>query len=517
MTDAPTGVGRAEALAALSLAIDLGLGLPMEHVLRSSLIASLLAERLGLDDDERAVVHYVNLVLWIGCHADSHEFAHWFGDDLAMRRSSYEYDWAGPAYQLFVLRSVAQGESPTRRAARMLALMSAPHAHMARLIHSHCMSAGTLAARIGLDERVQEGVRAGFERWDGKGLPQGLAGKEIPVATRVAQLAEVVEVHQRTHGTAAAIAMMTARRGTQFDPAMVDVLVEAESALRAVPDADPWKAALADSPDRHRTLSAADLDDLLAAFGEFVDLKTPCTAGHSTSVARLVEVAARECRFAQADVDVVRRAAHVYVIGRMGVPNSVWEKAGGWTESERERARLAPYLTGRILRRVPGLVAIGRVAEAAYERLDGSGYPSGLTAPALDPAQRLLAAAAAYVTAGEPRPHRPALDAAGAAAHLRDEVSAGRLDGTSVAAVLAAAGHRPTRQSRPAGLTEREVEVLVLAARGHSARQIAEQLVISPKTARNHLEHIYTKAGVANRVEATMFAVRHGLIGADRA
>ncbi len=504
-------MGRAEALAALSLAIDLGLGLPMEHVLRSSLIAGLISEGLDLDADERAVVHYANLVLWIGCHADSHEFAHWFGDDLAMRAASYEYDWSGPAYQLFVMRSVAKGEPPVRRAARMLSLMSAPHTRMARLIHSHCMSAGTLAGRIGLDERVQEAVRAGFERWDGKGLPSGSRGEDIPVATRIVQLAEVAEVHQRTHGTAAAIDMMKARSGTQFDPTMVDLLVAAEDQLRAVPDRDPWEEALL-GPDRGWVLAESDLDDLLAAFGEFVDLKTPCTAGHSTAVASLVATAAAHCRLSAADAATVRRAAHVYVLGRMGVPNSVWEKSSPWTEAERERARLAPYLTGRILRRVPGLVGVGRVAEAAYERLDGSGYPSGSTATALDPPQRLLAAASSYVTSCEPRPHRPPLDPAAAAARLRDEVAAGRLDGTAVAAVLAAAGHPATRQARPAGLTEREVEVLVLAARGHNARGIAEALVISPKTARNHLEHIYAKAGVSNRVEATMFAVRHGLI-----
>ena len=87
-----TGPGRAELLAALSLAIDLGLGQPMEHMLRSSLIAARLADRLGLGEQQRGVVFYANLVAWIGCHADSHEVAGWFGDDIAFRADSYRVD-----------------------------------------------------------------------------------------------------------------------------------------------------------------------------------------------------------------------------------------------------------------------------------------------------------------------------------------------------------------------------------------------------------------------------------------
>jgi DNA-binding CsgD family transcriptional regulator len=199
----------------------------------------------------------------------------------------------------------------------------------------------------------------------------------------------------------------------------------------------------------------------------------------------------------------------------MGVPNSVWEKAATLTESDRERIRLYPYLTGRILSRVHGLRAEASIAEAHRERLDGSGYPRGLAGSSLPMTQRVLAAADSYQGSIEPRPHRAALDPAAAAARLRTEVSEGRLDRSAVDAVLAAAGHRHTgRSSGPAGLTAREVEVLSLVASGCSTSEVARRLVISSKTVSNHLEHIYLKAGVTNRAGAALFAVEHGLVGA---
>ena len=188
-------------LAALSIAIDLGLGLPMEHVLRSSLIASILADELGLDDEQRATTYYTNLVLWIGCHADSHEFSGWFGDDLATRSGSYEFDWSGLPYFRFLLSRAGSGQPVPQRAQLMLAMLLTPRARMAALIHSHCMSAGVMAGHVGLDPAVGEAVGCAFERWDGGGLPTRQRGTAIPLATRIVQLSETCEVHLQRHGT----------------------------------------------------------------------------------------------------------------------------------------------------------------------------------------------------------------------------------------------------------------------------------------------------------------------------
>lgn len=168
-----------------------------------------------------------------------------------------------------------------------------------------------------------------------------------------------------------------------------------------------------------------------------------------------------------------------------------------------------------MLAHVPGLAAARQVAARHQERLDGSGYPRGLTAAALTPLDRLLAAADTCHAMSEPRPYRNAITPEAIALELMREVRDGRLDGDAVAAVLTACGQRSRRRrSWPSGLTAREVEVLALLARGHSNRQIADRLVITPKTAANHIAHIYTKIDVSSRAAATLFASRHGLVGA---
>jgi HD-GYP domain-containing protein (c-di-GMP phosphodiesterase class II) len=368
---------------------------------------------------------------------------------------------------------------------------------------------------VGLDRSVGEAVACAFERWDGGGLPQGRRGAELPLATRIVQLAEVSEVHQRMHGTSGALAMARSRSGKQFDPSLVDALLRCRSKMNALPDQDVWARALELAPDHDVMLRGEELDDVLRALGDFADLKCPFTTGHSRAVAELAAAAAARLGLPEADVTRVRRAAYVHDLGRMGVPNSVWEKEAALTESDRERVRLYPYLTGRILSRVHGLQAEASIAEAHRERLDGSGYPRGLGGSSLPMTQRVLAAADCYRGSVEARPHRPALDPASAADRLRSEVAEGRLDGAAVDAVLAEAGHRRVgRASGPAGLTAREVEVLSLVARGCSTGEVARRLVISAKTVSNHLEHIYLKAGVTNRAGAALFAVEHGLAGA---
>lgn len=514
-TDAPGSASRrAEVLAALSIAIDLGLGLPMEHVLRSSLLASMLADELDFSDEQRATIYYTNLVLWIGCHADSHEFSRWFGDDLAMRRDSYQLDWSGLPYMRFLMQRTGSHQPVVRRTRLLFTLMLAPRAHMVALIHSHCLSAGLMAQRVGLDRAVAEAVESAFERWDGSGLPRGIRGDQIPLATRVVQLAETCEVHLRTHGASGALAMTRARSGGQFDPLLVQALAKCRDRIDALPDQDVWTRALELAPDDDVMLRGADLDSLLGAVGDFADLKCPFTVGHSRAVAELAAGAATRMGLAPTDVDVIRRAGLVHDLGRMGVPNSVWERSAPLSESDRERVRLYPYLTGRVLNRVRGLEKVTAVAEAHRERLDGSGYPRGLSGAALPMTQRILAAADTYRGSLEHRPHRPAQMPEASAIRLRGEAAAGRLDPTAVEAVLAVAGHRSGRRtSGPAGLTAREVEVLGLLSQGLTAGEIAQRLSISPKTVRNHLEHVYPKVGVTNRTGAMLFALERGMVG----
>jgi HD-GYP domain-containing protein (c-di-GMP phosphodiesterase class II) len=304
------------------------------------------------------------------------------------------------------------------------------------------------------------------------------------------------------------------RSGTQFDPEVVECFCDGANELLApVAEATSWDAVIGAQPGLQRSLSDAELDETLEAIADFADMKSPYTMGHSRAVADLAAEAGRRCELPNEEVQSLRRAALVHDLGRLGVSNSIWDKAGPLTAVERERVRLHPYLTERILSASAALARLGQLAAQDHERLDGSGYPRGLRAAALSPAARILAAADAYAAMVEPRPHRPARSASEAARELHSEVRAGRLDGEAVDAVSGAAGHELTRRTvRPAGLTSREFEILRLLARGLLNKQIAQQLEIKPKTVGNHIQHIYAKIGVSSRAAAGLFATEHGLL-----
>ena len=244
-----------------------------------------------------------------------------------------------------------------------------------------------------------------------------------------------------------------------------------------------------------------------------MDLKSPYMLGHASAVAKLAGISGATLGLDNGEVELLRRAALVSGLGRLGISNSIWDKPGPLGAGERERVRLQPYLTERMLQQSGWLASPSAAAVQLRERLDGSGYPRGLAGNSISVPGRILGAADAYQAMREPRPYRGALSWDAAAAELRAEAAAGRLAGDVVEAVLSAAGH-PTlrRRDRPANLTDREVEVLRLVARGMSSRQIADRLVISPKTARNHTEHIYAKIGASSRASASLFAMRNGLL-----
>jgi HD-GYP domain-containing protein (c-di-GMP phosphodiesterase class II) len=501
----------AELVASMSLATDLGLGQPMEHVLRSCVLGLRIAEDLELGESERAVVYYVALLAWLGCHADAHEQSAWFGDDIELRADKHLADSVGAR---FILSHVGRGEPPPRRALRLGSLLVSGRDAMAAMETTHCMIAGLFAMRLGLGTEVRDGLQHVFGRWDGRGTPAGIAGEEIALSARIVVVADIVESFRRLGGTPAAVEVARRRAGGQFDPGLAEHVWEnADALLGGLDDATGWDAAIAAEPALARRMSGVELDSALAAIADFADLKSPYTTGHSRGVAARAASAALRAGLGEPVADELRRAGLIHDVGRLGVSNTIWDKPGPLSETEMERVRMHPYLTQRTFSRSRRLAALAEVAAAHHERLDGSGYPRALAGGALSPEARILAAADAYQAMTEPRPHRPARSPDDAARQLREDVSRGRLDRDAVDAVLGASGHRvPRRREGPAGLTQREVEVLVLLARGLSNKAIAAQLVVSPKTVGHHIEHIYRKIGCSTRAAASLFAMQHGLL-----
>ena len=488
----------------------------MEHVLRQTVIAMRLAERLGFDD-LRPTVYYTSLLVDVGCHADAHEQAKWFGDDIALRAGKYRHDLRSLRGLLSGVAMLGSSHPPLHRVRVGLAFAAGGHRELDRMIEGHASLARGLAERLGLDPGTQSAVAASYERWDGHGWPGRLRGDQIPRAARLAQLAEYVEVAHRLGGTRAAVDLARSRAGTQFDPALVAGLAaDAEAIFTGLEQAHSWDLVIESEPALRRRLLGPEVDHALGAVADFVDLKSPYTLGHSRYVAELAASTGGMLGLPEAEIVVLRRAGLVHDFGRLGVSNGIWDKAGSLGAGEWERIRLYPYLTERMLAQSPTLAPLAALAVQHRERLDGSGYPLGTVAAALSVASRVLATADVYRTYREPRPHRPALSPESATTRLRAQARAGRLDADVVEAVLAAAGQTTVRRhSGPAGLSTREVQILQLIARGLTSREIARRLTISPKTVRNHTEHIYAKTGIANRVTASLFATEHGLTPAD--
>jgi HD-GYP domain-containing protein (c-di-GMP phosphodiesterase class II) len=503
----------AELLASVSLATDLGTGQPLGHALRTCTIATALAGELGCDAEEARTVHQFALLRFLGCTSDAAETAAQVGGDDRAYNAAMAPVFMGSGRQLLGrhVRSVAPGRPALRRAALVARGLADPNGAQ-RSLATHCEVGAMLARRAGLAAPVVDALAHAYERWDGKGYPEQLSGDAIPLAVRVVVTARDADLAARL-GTDPR-AWLRERRGRAYDPTVVDAFERVgREALAGLDGADEWELALAAEPSPAATVGHDTLDPVLTAFADFADIKSPWIRGHSRTVASLAEAAGSHAGLDETVCGRLRHAGLVHDLGRVAVENGIWDKPGPLTTPEWERVRLHPYYTERILARCGALGSLVQPASSHHERVDGSGYHRSLAADALSPPERILAAADVFAALTAERPHRPALRDDEAAAVLEDEAGA-TLDADSVACVLAAAGRRgaPSRPRRPADLTEREVEVLRLIARGRSNREVAERLVISRKTVGRHVENVYAKIGVSSRAAAALFAMEHGLL-----
>ncbi|HEX5095205.1 MAG TPA: HD domain-containing phosphohydrolase, partial [Acidimicrobiia bacterium] len=262
--DAP--VRLAELVASLSLGIDLGFGQPMEHVLRQCLVGLRLGEQIGLDESDRATVYYTALLVNVGCHSDAHEQAKWFGDDIAMKSTKYEYEPFTVADAVAMVRLLGSGGTPLHRFRTGLEFAIGGFKEVNTMIADHAALARELGVQLGLPPSVLDALGASYERWDGRGWPGKLSGDEIPMASRVAQLAEFVEVAYRVGGIDAAIEVARKRRGTQFDPLLVDALVlDAPKIFFHLDDVASWDAVIDAEPSLAVALTDDECDDALRA------------------------------------------------------------------------------------------------------------------------------------------------------------------------------------------------------------------------------------------------------------
>ena len=353
-----------------------------------------------------------------------------------------------------------------------------------------------------------------FERWDGQGPLSRAKGEEIPLPMRIVHLAVDAAFQRLLGGEERVVRLVRERAGHAFDPEVAACLVDdAERILALDAHASVWDETLACEPQpaavarRGGARSRARRDGQLRRSDLAVPGRSLGGRGGARDARR--RGAAGSTR---PDATTLRRAALVHDLGRVAIGARIWQKPGPLTADEWEQVRLHPYHTERVLSRSAFLAALAPVAGAHHERLDGSGYHRAAAGAELALPARLLAAADAYHAMTEPRPHREPIAPERAAEILGEEASAGRLDADAVTAVVESAGQRAPRIERPAGLTEREAEVVGMLARGLQTKQVARALGISVKTADRHIQNAYRKIGVSTRAAATLFAMEHGLM-----
>ena len=510
----------AELMVALSIATDLGMGQPMEYAMTTCIVAMRLGEILKLSDADLRDAYYEALLRYIGCNADTYWLASIIGDELVLRAEFAKIDIADNGKVLgLMLRFIQQanaGTNPIKLAQAMVSGFAQLPQVNSSFFPGHCEVAQRLASRMGFEASFVQTVGQIYARWDGKGVP-GLKGEAISSALQVVTLAQDVVTFFRLGGVDAAMTMARERSGKAHAPKISEAFCQHAQTVCAGLDSEPvWQAVLAMEPGQPRALSEAEFDLACEAIADFTDIKSPFLLGHSRGVARLAFEAAQQFGLPIADSQLLRRAAWLHDIGRVGVSAAIWGKPGALNEREWEKVRLHPYYTERVLAKPDALAQLGKLAALHHERGDGSGYHRGLPTTMLSPAARILATADVYQAMLENRPHRPARTAEAAADELRIEARAGRLDLDAVNAVLTAVGHSPqtpkVSETFRVLLTEREAEVLRLLARGSTMKQIAAALVISYKTVDRHVQNIYAKIGVNTRAGATLWAIEHALL-----
>jgi DNA-binding CsgD family transcriptional regulator len=504
-------VRAAEVIGALCLATDLGMGFPFEHGLQTTLIATRLAERLGGDPAMVSETYYASMLAHSGCTTDAHLTAEVFGGALTTNFNPVMY---GSGRQVFMglLRTLPDpNRAPLARATQAASRLPRMARTAGPQFAAMCEVGQMLADGVGLPRSVGGLLAYLMARWDGNDPLGAAKGEGIPLPMRIVHVAVDAALQRLLGGEEHAVRVVRKHAGHGLDPEVAACLAEDAPTILAVDtEASVWKEMLAGEPRPHRTLEGKAIERALAAMGSFADLISPYLTGHSAGVAELAAAAALRCRIDAPEA--LRRAALVHDLGRVAIGARTWQKPGPLSAHEWEQVRLHPYHTERVLSRSPFLAALAPVAGAHHERLDGSGYHRGCRGAELPLPARVLAAADAYHAMCEPRPHRESLSPERAVEMLGEEASSGRLDPDAVAAVIEAAGQRAPRIERPAGLTEREAEVVAMLARGMQTKEVARALGISVKTADRHVQNAYGKIGVSTRAAATLFAMEHGLV-----
>ena len=481
-------ISRSDAVNALAFMGDLSMGQPIDHSPKAAWIARRIAEQLQLDHEQVQAVAYVALLRWVGCTANATEVANVMPDDvrgrgevLALRPQS-------------VKLLVAPNQIPKRT--REISAI-------------HCEVALVIANTLGMCPAVIEALGCLFETWDGSGYPHGFKGEEIPLPALVVILAGDVEILTREYGEIEARRLLLDRADSIYPTFLVDL------ACRHLGD---WVDAM-DRSELHVFHAEQDADEHLvelSLLADTIDLKLPWMVGHSRNVASLAGTVAAGLNLPRSTQEHVRRAALIHGLGRVSVPNAMWNRAGPLSSADWERVRLNPYWTARAAMQIKSLEREAEIASHTYERLDGSGYFRAARNAGTPFEFRILPVVSTWAALRASRPWRGPLTLESATDHMQRQTLLGRFERSIVDSLLGACPEREPVKSEykvASGiLSQREVEVLRCISKGENNKTAARTLGLSPATVRTHVENVFRKLECNSRAAATLKALNLGLL-----
>lgn len=410
----PASLRLSELISALSYALGITEGQPEGHCVRCCWIGMHIGRRIGLSDEALWGLYYTLLLKDLGCSSNAARICElYLTDDLAFKRDFKTVGDSLPQVLNFVLGHTGLGAPLTERFRSVLNIVRHGDEIATELIATRCQRGAEIARLLRFPETVSEGIYSLDEHFNGKGRPQGLAGEAIPLYARIALLAQVIDVFHASDGRQSALDEIRARRGQWFDPALVDAfeLVAQDAAFwMTLASGAVDRAVLALEPAGHAVdLDDDYLDDIATAFGQVVDSKSPYTSGHSARVALYTELIAEEMDVAASRRRWLKRGALLHDVGKLGVSNSILDKPGKLDDDEWRAVQAHAQYTEAILARIDAFAELARVAGAHHERLDGKGYPRGLTADEISLETRIITTADIFDAITAERPYRGAI------------------------------------------------------------------------------------------------------------
>lgn len=403
-----------EVLSALSYGLDLTEGQPPGHAIRCTVIGMRIAEELGLDLEDRSRLYYALLLKDAGCSTNASKMFQMLGtDEISAKRDVKTTDWTRAGWDSLQY-ALSHLQPNANFLNRMRALFDMAQNHRANgraLVQVRCERGADIARRIGLPEETAQAIYSLDELWNGKGHPRGLRGEEIPLLSRIMNLAQNLDVFFVVHGESAARAMAERRSGRWFDPEIVKAFqsVLGRGKLWAEVRNSPELATKLEPGGRYLEATPENIDNICLAFADVIDAKSPFTYQHSIGVAAAASRMAETLDLPAAQQTMIRRAALLHDIGKLSVPNSILDKPGKLSHEDWNVVKRHPHHTYQILRRIPGFDELSDIAASHHERLDGSGYFRHRTGDQMSVPARILVVADIFDALHAKRPYRDAL------------------------------------------------------------------------------------------------------------